>query len=432
MRKIWWSMTAVGAVLTSQLSNALAQGAGTAPEQAVNPAPAAVPAPPPGSSDAAAAAPNPGLPTGTPAPATASTPRLPIPTTSESAPKPAPKDEPENNQPELSKKLGIATEGWFQPTLNLQAWFLLNKTSGVDTAATFRIRRAEIGAKGDIIKDCLGYGVMIDPAKLLEFQDKKITLADGSEITTKQPVSSVSFLQDVFITFQSEYADVSLGQFKIPVSWEGYNSSSKLLFPERAAVSRQFGDKRDLGLRVAKTMKYVGYSAGLFNGTGQNTLDTNSAKDGALRLEVYPVKGLTVAGVVYASLWDRDSVGSKDRFEGDLRFEAGPFLFQGEYLRSKDVGSAGGVNGQGFYAAAGVTVLDKLQPVVRVGYMDPDTDSDLAGVKPGDKDELWHIDAGLNYYLLKNEAKLQLNYSRSQYDDVPASNEVILAAQVAF
>ena len=47
---------------------------------------------------------------------------------------------------------------------------------------------------------------------------------------------SSSILQDVELTYLSDYADVSIGQFKIPISYEGYNSASKLIFPERALV----------------------------------------------------------------------------------------------------------------------------------------------------------------------------------------------------
>ena len=79
-------------------------------------------------------------------------------------------------------------------------------------------------------------------------------------------------------SFRVSYLDASIGQFKIPVSYEGYNSSSKLLFAERAPVSRKYGDVRDMGLRLAKTFDYFGYSAGLFNGTTLDNLDNNKQK----------------------------------------------------------------------------------------------------------------------------------------------------------
>jgi hypothetical protein len=295
--------------------------------------------------------------------------------------------------------------------------------------STFRIRRAEVHVKGEIVPKLASYAVMFDPAKVLE--DKStvvpVTPVDPTtpqQVTVRQPVSAISVLQDVFITFQSEYADVSLGQFKIPVSWEGYNSSSKLIFPERSLVSRQFGDKRDLGLRIAKTTKYFGYSAGVFNGGGLNNLDTNNQKDFALRLEAYPIPSITVAGVIYSSVGQRNRAGTKDRYEADLRFEQEGILVQAEYIYARDITADYGpsFNGQGFYALAGYTFFDVLQPIVRLGYFDPNTGRDA--------DQMWEYNVGLNYYIRKHESKLQINYSK--FPQARNEDQFIFAAQVAF
>lgn len=252
-------------------------------------------------------------------------------------------------------------------------------------------------------------------------------------MTVRQPVSAVSVFQDFFITLQSDWVELSVGQFKIPVSWEGYNSSSKLLFPERAPVAREFGDKRDLGLRLAKTFRWFGYSAGLFNGATLNNLDNNGAKDVALRLEGYPVEGLVLGAVGYASTAEWSAARARARFEGDLRFERGPFLFQSELIRAHDVSADGeATNAQGFYAALAWTFFEMLQPCVRVGYLDPDAGANLDPATANGKDELWHLDVGLNYYLRKHEAKLQLSYNRFQFEDATPNNELIVAAQASF
>jgi phosphate-selective porin len=263
-------------------------------------------------------------------------------------------------------------------------------------------------------------------------------MGNPTTVTVRQPVSAVSALQDLFITFLTPYADVSLGQFKIPVSWEGYNSSGRLLMPERAPVAVQFGDKRDLGIRIAKTFPKWGYSAGVFNGTGLNNLDNNNQKDVALRLEVYPVKGLTLAGLTYDSIGYRQRAGTKDRWEADVRYEGGPYLVQAEYLRARDITKDGAdaVTGQGFYVAAGYTIKKTplplhgdLQPVVRVGYLDQDTSQN---VPVTGADELVHYDVGINYYLRAHEMKLQAFYQRQQFDDKPANNQAIVSAQINY
>jgi phosphate-selective porin OprO and OprP len=356
---------------------------------------------------------------------------------------------------EPPKTLSVGKEGIFQPGILLQGWGIVSSADKATpdrkdiTTSTFRLRRAELKVKGEIIPDLVAYELMIDPARVLEFQDTTLLVqnqdpaASDAEkpesITAKQPAkvgtstSAVAALQDFFITYKIPYADISVGQFKIPVSWEGYNSSAKLLFAERAPVAKEFGDKRDLGLRIAKTFDYVGYSAGVFNGAGQNNFDTNNSKDVGLRLEAYPVVGLILAGVAYASIGQRSQSKAKDRFEGDARFEKGPFLLQAEYIHARDVGSNNkAVYAQGFYAALAYTLIDVLQPCFRFGYLDPDTQKNLDPKTDNGKDEMWNFDFGLNWYISHHEAKLQLNYYRLQYQDKTRDNQVIAAAQVAY
>ena len=338
-------------------------------------------------------------------------------------------------------KLAVGSNGYFQPTLLLQGWYVDDHFSSPNTDTnTFRIRRAELGVKGEIVPGLIAYALVLDPAKLLEFSSvtTKLTNATATDTTkpatvsTLQPGGTVTILNDFFITFKSEYVDASLGQFKIPVSWEGYNSSSKLLFAERALVSKQFGDKRDIGLRLAKTTKFYGYSAGLFNGNSSNRLDNDKAKDGALRLELYPIDGLTIAGMAYGTLMNRDLPGAKDRFEGDLRFEYAGFLFQGEFIRGEDRGATAISTSQGYYGAVAYMLTNELQAAVRVGRLDPHTNTPGTAASAYSADQVWHYEGGLNYYFSKNEAKAQLDYAHFKYDHRGTVDEVILAAQVAY
>lgn len=303
--------------------------------------------------------------------------------------------------------------------------------------STFRLRRAELRIKGEIVPKLVAYQVMIDPAKALEFDKKKLEV-QGQEpapttpgsVSADQPNGSTSIMQDFFITFLSDYADVSIGQFKIPVSWEGYGGSSKLLFPERALVSRRFGDRRDLGLRVEKKLgEHFFYSAGVFNGDGQNRADSNNQKDLALRLEGYPIKEVMLGVVGYTSVGQRDQPTTKDRVEGDARVELGNFVVQAEYIRGWDgPANAARTKGHGFYTALGYTLMDRIQPVVRVGFLAPNTE----GNATGKDDEVWAYEADLNYFIQKYEAKLQLSYTLFDFDELKKRTEVILAAQASF
>jgi hypothetical protein len=319
----------------------------------------------------------------------------------------------------------------FKPGVLLQAWYAGSDAG--DGSNSFRIRRAELSGKGEILPKQVGYAFMLDAARLLEFQDKSLSVSPAGSppaaVVAKQPQGGSSVLQDVFITYMTRWTDASVGQFKTPVSWEGYNSASRLLFPERALIATKFGDKRDLGLRLTKQFQLVGYSAGVFNGAGVNTPDSNRGKDGAVRFELYPVEGLVLAGVVYGSLWRRRDVGSKDRYEGDLRLARGPFLLQGEYIYGRDrTKSATGkpwVAGDDFYTAVAWTFLDVVQVAGRVGALDPD--------KTIEGDHTWSSELTVNWSLKKYEARAQLALSHLAFEQGKAAeNGFIVALQTSY
>jgi hypothetical protein len=364
--------------------------------------PAAEPAPPP-ASEAVPAPPVAGVPA----------PEPPVPA-------PLPEPEPEDEKPAWPEKLSVGKSGgFFQPGALLQFWTLYTHSDDA-SSSTFRLRRAEIRVKGEIAPKLVGYQIMIDAAKTLNF-------GSGDTLT---PPADTSILQDYYITFISDYADVSLGQFKTPISLEGYNSSSKTIFPERSRSSRAFGDRRDIGLRVEKKLgDYFYYYAGLFNGSGLNRTDVDHEKDAALRLEVYPFKGFTLGAMGYRTIGDRDDL-ARDRIEGDIRYDDHGVILQAEYIRAWDSnndveeGEDEEVEGHGGYVAAGVTIIDRIQPVVRVGFLDTNTEID--------DNTLMHYEGGLNYLLRAHEMKLSLVGTRLVPDTGANGIEALFAAQVSF
>jgi hypothetical protein len=403
-------------------SAAFAQAPAVAPTP--TPAPAAVPDAP-----AAASAP-------APAPIDITTPAL--------APTPAaPPAEVLPTKPEetaLAPKLGLLKDGWWQPGANLQFWVFGANQAG-ENQSTLRIRRAELKLKGELIPKLIGFNVMIDPARALDNNKKTLTTSDGVTTVAVDNQGAVSILGDFVLTVMSDVADVSVGQFKIPVSYEGSGSASKLLFPERAVVSRTYGDARDMGIKIEKKLgKHFYYYAGVFNGEGQNKLDTNKQKDLAGRIEVYPINGMMVGFVGYAGVNDRSSVATtKDRLEADFRFDLAHLLVQAEYIHGWD-GATGQTKprreGAGVYGTIGYTLFDKLQPLVRIGHYDPDVTRNLPGSNEHTNltttDEVTTYELGLNYYLLGDNAKLQAAWSRFVYKDQPNRGELIIAAQASF
>lgn len=373
------------------------------------------------------------------------------------APTPAPPAPP----PDAPRKLAVGKDSpgaGFALGLTMQGWFVLDESTvsagGMDTnlaVSTFRVRRVEITGSGDLVPGFARYRFMFDPARVRDtVTSQTVAGPTGGTVTVRTPAGVVSTLQDMYITFQSAFADVSIGQFKNTVSWEGYASSARLIMPDRQFMANLLGGQRDIGIRIDKAFKSAMYSFNFFNGAGQNTLDTNNQKDVSFRLEIYPIPGLTLAGSTYDSIGYRTRAGTKDRWEGDLRYESGPLLFQSEFIHARDVFANDGpaVDGQGFYGAFAYRLGEVgagnwkgvIQPVVRVGYYDPNTSANLdptmvAASNFGGNDERIDIEAGVNYYLRAYELKLQLGYDRQQFDNSdakPAVNEVIAAAQVSF
>lgn len=372
-----------------------------------------------------------------------------------SAPPPAPasREPAKPAKPEAPAEVSVAKTGFFQPSANLQVWAFASHLANDATpkeswSSTLRIRRAELKIKGEIIKKTFGYAVMFDPARLLDFSNKTIPVAGempapttAGSVTVSQPPAggATSILQDVALTYLNDYADVSLGQFKVPLSLEGSGSASKLYFPERALVSRKYGDRRDIGVKAEKKLERFGYTLGLYNGEGQNKLDSNDQKDLTLRLEVYPIKDVTLAVVGYTALTERKEVGTKDRIEGDVKVERNGVLLQAEYIRGWDVTGTPAahkrIQGQGFYVLAGYTFFDELQPVARIGSLDPEIGQDEHGATAVDaNDEMTSYELGVNYYFKSHDAKLQLAggffdpEQRSQHTRF----DLTLAAQIAF
>lgn len=330
-------------------------------------------------------------------------------------------------------QLAVGKQGFFKPSALLQFW-LTTRWQDDTTSYGFRLRRAEVKVQGSIIPDHVEYGLMFDLAKVLKVSEQTVPVENQEpepttpgDVTVPSPATDYSPLQDFYITFPTSIADVSVGQFKVPVGYESITSSSKLWLPERALVITTFADVRDIGVRAQKNFGPFAYQAGVFNGAGANAAETNRQKDLALRLELSPVEGLAFGTSGRVAVGQRNEPTTRDRLGGDARWEKSGVLLQAEYLRAW-TGAANATRsiGHGFYALGGYTFVQKLQPVLRIGMLNRD-------VEVG-KDKTWHYEAGLNYYWLENQARFGLSGSYFDNEDggTADSFDLILLAQASF
>jgi len=369
----------------------------------------------------------------------------PPPESQATAPVPGALEPPKEDKPSPPDRVSVGKNGgFFQPGVYLQFWGLVTKTDEQKTATSFRLRRAEVRAKGEILPKLLTWAVVFDVTKLPGFTNGTtavpVTAADGGAspgtvtVPTSVPSGDRSVLQDAYFTYVSEYADVTVGQFKTPVGLEGLQPLPRLLFPDRSRVVREFGDRRDVGIRIDKKIADVFYyNVGVFNGAGLNVVaDNDRAKDLALRLEAYPIPGLTIGGVAYGTVGAEDVDTVRNRVEADLRLDLAGLIVQGEYIHGWTGPKARRLEGHGAYGAVAYTIGEQFQPALRVGLLDINLGDDIAPRTEPESGPQRQFELGLNYLVKGWDAKLTAAIAHYSQQHGVDTTEFTLQSQATF
>lgn len=315
----------------------------------------------------------------------------------------------------LSKNVLVGT-GSLKITGLLQGWYVVDQ----DANDRFRLRRSEFKFGGKIAEEQpIEYAVMIDPAQVTEDASRK------------------SILQDFFITLgYVPHHTIDVGQYKVGITEEGSRSSTKIDTIERAYISRTFGDQRDIGIRLSGKWPYVDYNVGVFNGSGMNQADANDQKDIAGRIILKPfkdsekLKGLEMG----VSGYHRPAQGNtfaKKRLGFESRYEYKKLSIKGEYMSGQGTAASTSTTenrtlANGWYGQLGYYFFPKLQGVLKYEQYDPNQEAA--------NDKAAEATAGINYFIEKYNAKLQLNYIHKDEQKASEVNndQVIGAIQVAF
>ena len=312
----------------------------------------------------------------------------------------------------------------------LQTWFIGGNGGQSDT---FRIRRAELKFTGEISPH-FKWTVMIDPSKSLSLNNT-FTTVGGTTVVKDTSVNQASrILQDAFITLSYwKKVNINVGQFKVPLSLEGLQSSGSLdteraLFASDRARGGTFGDVRDVGLMIYGPLtKRVDYQIGVFNGSGesQNDVDKSDQKAVAGRLVVRPsiFKGLQLGGSGVWGNGQRADRPRRDRLGAETLFVRGPVTLKGEVM----TGSDGPIHRRGYYGHFGYQFDPKFQGVFRVDTWDPDISKENTAASATERDYV----AGVNYFIRERYFKLQFNYLRKTYANhlIPSRNVLLLNLQ---
>jgi phosphate-selective porin len=269
----------------------------------------------------------------------------------------------------------------------------------------FRIRRARIGFKGEILKD-FNFKLQMDG--------------------TRTPI-----LLDAAVEISSiPYAKVSFGQFKVPFSLENLTSSSALDLVDRTQTVKELcpaqdigSTGRDIGVTVSGKFSILEYTLGVFNGSGMNRGDTNDQKDIIGRLVFRPFDLFTLGVSHY--IGDQRLPGSvvhinRDRTGVDVVFSRGPAVIKGEYIFARDDQA----KAAGWYVRGGYFFIkEKLQALIN--YDSYDRDLDLAA------NRIDVLTLGLNWFF-SGKTKLQVNYEYHRDEFAGTTDNVFLAQFQAY
>lgn len=243
-----------------------------------------------------------------------------------------------------------------------------------------------------------------------------------------------------------------VGQFKSPFTLESQYVPATL---ETAAYSRTISNLvgyageddvlkkqnnknnfgRDAGAMISGELfpmekhNLLQYSAGVFQGTGVTTGETNNAKDFTGMLLLQPVQGLRVGGGVYFGQASYAKAGEtvisdhvRDRWYVSADYKSERFNARAEWINGND----GGIEKEGVYAMGlYYLVPKKLNALLKADYYNRNKDINS---------EVIDYTVGINYYFYP-QCRVQLNYTYSDYSnkwDAQNSNVVIAQLQIAF
>lgn len=266
----------------------------------------------------------------------------------------------------------------------LQNWAIYDEKNS-SAKSNFRIRRSEIKLSGSINEKAT-FTLMIDPSK---------SLKSGAINNTNDN----KILQDFVLNYLiNENFELASGQFKIPTSAESLLSSGALILPERSALSRNYGDKRELGVKLAFKKSSYKAQAMISNGTKANVDDNNTKKDIHLRGEYIPVKNLNIG--FFTTLVDGNS--KKLKYGTNLFWEGNPESFHFEFGRDESKTVSGIKKSKAYSFDVGYLINEEWQGIIRY--------EKLNFSRTSIEIESTISTIGVNYFLKDANSKIQFAY----------------------
>lgn len=222
--------------------------------------------------------------------------------------------------------------------------------------------------------------------------------------------------------------DVQVGQVWLPFGMEAPLYPTDINFIEYSQLSLNLGQGLDTGVNVLGDWGWINYTAGVFNGAGQNLTDNNHGMGYAAQVNLMPFHNnpdwgeLVIGG---SHLKNRNTTNNVDGIGGHIKYDIGKFGLAFEYLDLDGLGGTSMLEGQGFYFDLLYRATDKLTLLARYDQYNPD-------ITIG-SDRSIEYTAGANYAIAEN-VLLMLNYTYGQRQGATNndSNRLGALAQVLF
>lgn len=281
----------------------------------------------------------------------------------------------------------------------------------------FLVRRARLGVKGSFVEN-------------VDFVLQADLGHNGLGATTNYRAQ----MTDAFLVWNKySFANVTLGQFKVPYGYEQLLSDLKLVTVERSLPNDLLTLPRQVGAMVSGAVlsKRLTYAIAIGNGNGANTsVNDNEQFDviGRVAGTLFTQGSVKLtAGVNGYTSYDTGAfTGYRTGRGADLQFYADRFEFNAEYLRTefdRDVGADYEADGWSLLAAY-TLVPSRWQVAYRFESYDPHT-----GVG-GDDTTLQTV--GLNFFLKGDDLKLSLNYLLGDLPTQSNQGRIVGRAQLVF
>lgn len=224
---------------------------------------------------------------------------------------------------------------------------------------------------------------------------------------------------------------IQFGQFKSPLSIENSEYTPlKLEMIEYSMLVQRFvrmssddlsgisSTGREMGLQFyGKLLKLrdghhlIQYNAAVFNGNGINKMDDDKRKDFVARVQIFPIKDLSLTGYYLRTLGPDPGMAPAyndyhywifDRYGGGIAYDSKYAWFRAEYM----AGHTFGWRSEGVYASAGGKIDSKWGVGARYEYFK--NNSRLPGTFFDHAEQ--QITGGVSYFPFKH-LRLQLNYT---------------------